>query len=378
MNAIVDRFYLFVAWLRRQAISHLTLLGIFLPVGLLAAALAGYGWWWQVVADGMRSNVLGFQSEQIALGREVTWDAFNVRGFPYRVEGALSTLRLTAPDRGSAYDGERIVVHVEPFALNRIALSLEGQHHVFYARERWIDVTARADKSLVTLSGEGDAHRINLDIERLTGKLKLDEKDINVIVEAARSGLTVTDPNEREPLPRVDLLARLRNVALQGNLDLPLGSSIAWLDMDVGAKLPANIAQTPTTSLIAAWQQTNTPVEIRRFELEWGGVSVAASGELKLDAQSLPEGRLRLTLGNHPRILELLREHGLITPETETTARKVLDVLAFMSGDAQRRVSVPLRFEQGNVYLGPARVAKLTPEPASAQLMPTMDAAPLP
>lgn len=375
MNAVLDRVHLALAWLRRQAINHLTAIWIFLPVGLLATLLAGYGWWWQVVADGMRSNVMGFQAEQVALGREIKWDSFNVHGFPYRIEGALSTLRLTAPDRGGAYDGERVVVHLEPFAFNRIVLSLEGQHHVFYARERWIDVTARADKSLVTLSGERDAHNINLDIERLTGKVKFDEKDVNVIVEMARGGLTVTDPGASEPLPRIELLARLKNVALQGNLDLPLGSSIAWLDMDIGAKLPANLAQTPTTSLVAAWQQTGTPLEIRRFELEWGGISVAASGDIKLDAQSLPEGRLRLTLGNHPRILELLRGHGWITPETETLARKVLDVLAFMSGDAQRRVSVPLRFEQGNVYLGPARIAKLTPEPASAQLAPIEPAA---
>jgi hypothetical protein len=370
VNGVLDRVYLMLAWLRRQAINHLTAIWIFLPVGLLAAALAGYGWWWQVVAENMRANVMGFQAEQLALGRQIKWDSFSVQGFPYRVEGALSALHLTAPDRGGAYDGERIVVHLEPFALNRIALSLEGQHHLFYARERWIDVTARADKSLVTMSGEGDAHRINLDIAQLTGKVKYDDTDVNVIVAEAQGGLAVTDPSESEPLPRIDLLARLKNVALQGNLDLPLGSSIAWLDMDIGAKLPANLAKTPATSLVAAWQQTGTPLEIRRFELEWGGVSVAASGNVKLDAQSLPEGRLLLTLGNHPRILELLRGHEVITPETETLARKVLDVLAFMSGDKQRRVSVPLRFEQGAVYLGPARIATIAPEPASAQLAP--------
>lgn len=370
MNGLFDRFHLALAWLKRQAIAHLTAIWIFLPVTALALALAGYGWWWQVVADNMRTSVATFQADQTALGRAVKWDSFDVQGFPYRVTGTLSAMHLTAPERGAFYDGERIVVHLEPFTLNRIAFSLEGQQRVFYTHEQWIEATARADKSLVTLSGERDAQRVELDIERLTGKAKLDAKDFNFIVEAARGGLTVSDATPSEPLPRVQLLARVKNVALQGNLDLPLGSSIAWLDMDVGARLPADIAETPSASLFAAWQQTGTPVEIRRFELEWGGISVAAAGAIKMDAQSLPEGRLRLTLGNHPRILELLRGYGWINAETETLARKVLDVLAFMSGDAKRRVSVPLKFDKGIVYLGPAPIAKMTPEPASAQLGP--------
>mgnify|MGYP001180490425 CR=1 FL=1 len=367
---MMDRFYLFLAMLKRQAVAHVTLLGIFLPVALLALALAGYGWWWQVVAENMRSNVMTFQAEQNALGRQVKWDSFGVQGFPYRVVGTLSALDLMAPDRGASYNAERIVVHLDPFALNRIAFSLEGQQRLFYARERWIEADARADRSLFTLSDERDAHRAEVDIKRLTGRAKYDEKDVNFIVEKARGGITVSDAGAPEALPRVDVLARFKNVALRGNLELPLGSSIEWLDLDVGGRLPANIAETPATSLFAAWQQTGTPLDIRRFELEWGGISVAASGQIKMDAQALPEGRLLLTLGNHPRILELLRGYGWIKPETEVLARKVLDVMAFMSGDAKRRVSVPLKFERGMVYLGPAPVAKLVAEPESAQLAP--------
>mgnify|MGYP001352494201 CR=1 FL=1 len=370
MNAILDRLHLALARLKRQALRHLTAIWILLPVTLLALALAGYGWWWQVVADSVRTNVATFQAGQRALGREIRWDSFDLAGFPYRVQGTLNMLHLTAPDRGAAYDGERVVVHVQPFALNRIALSLEGQQHFFYAKERWIEANVRADKSLVTLSSAKGVGRIDLDVERLTGKAKIDDKDLNLIVERARGGLQVSEASAREPLPRVEFLARLKNVALQGNVDLPLGSSISWLDIDAAAMLPANLPDASATSLFDAWRSTGTPLEIRSFELEWGGISIAASGEIKIDSQSLPEGRLRLTLGNHPRILELLHENGWIRSETQVVARKVLDVLAFMSGDEQRRVSVPLKIEKGTVYLGPAPVGTLTPPVASAQLMP--------
>jgi hypothetical protein len=370
VDGIRERLRLIAAWLRRQAVRNLTALWIFLPVALIALALAGYGWWWQTVADGMRASVATFQAQQVALGREVKWDSFTVQGFPYKVEGTLSTLHLTAPDRGAAYDGERIVVRMQPFGLNSVALSLEGQQHFFYARERWIEAKARADTSLVTLTAERDSERIDVDLVRLTGKAKFDDKDVNFIVDKARSGLTFTRASDPNAPPRVQLLARLQNIALQGNIELPLGPAIAWVDVDASATVPSGLTEASASALIDGWRRAGTPIEVRRFELEWGGVMIGASGAFKIDAQSMPEGRMLLTLGNHPRILELMRDAGWIKPETEALARKVLDVLAFMSGDEHRRVSVPLRIEKGDVYLGPARVATLTPQPVIAQPVP--------
>lgn len=370
MDSIRERLDLIAAWLQRLAIRNLIALWIFLPVGAIALALAGYGWWWQVVADRVRDDVMTVQAAQLALGREMKWDAFELRGFPYKIEGTLSTLRLIAPDRGAAYDGERVVVRMHPFGLDSVALSLEGQQHLFFARERWIETWVRADTSLVTFTGEGNAARVDIDIERLTGKAKLDERDFNFIVDAAKGGVRLTAPGKGQARPHVELRARLKNVALQGTLELPLGPAIGWLDIDVSTRLPPKLTDVSLAGLTDAWKRTATPISIRRFELEWGGISVAAAGELKIDPQSMPEGRVMLTLGNHPRILELLRGAGWIEPETETLARKVLDVLAFMSGDEKRRVSVPLRIDKGSVYLGPAKVAQLTPEPAAAQLAP--------
>jgi hypothetical protein len=372
VNGISDRLTIALAWVRRKAATLL----LFVPIVLIASALAGYGWWWRYVADGVRENVSAFQTAQRELGREVKWDAFGVEGFPYRVEATLTAPRLTAPDRGAAYDGERVVMEVQPLRLGRVGVSLEGQQHFFYAKEgRWIETYLRADKALIDLTSARSAQGASLEIKRLTGKAKVDDKDLNVIVEEMSGGLNVSDASESEPLPRVAFTARLKNVALQGNLDLPLGPSIAWIDIDAGAKFPADVPEASTTTLFAEWRRTGTPIEIRRFELEWGGISVAASGEFKLDSQSLPEGRFHLKLGNHARILELLAEAGYINKETQALANKALNVLAFMSGDEKRRVSVPLRIEKGEVYLGPARVATLTPPTAQAQLGP-IDAIP--
>jgi hypothetical protein len=375
MRRVLERLGQAWHWLRRFARARLSIVFVALPIALFALLLAGYGWWWRVVADGVRRNVAAFQTEQATLGRQLVWDSFAVEGFPYRVETTITAPRYMAPDRGTEWTGERVVIRMQPLALNRAVISLEGLQHFFYGSEgRWIQTDGRADKALVTIAGSDGAQSVGVEIARLTGKATIDSSDFNLIVESADAAVTVQEADTREPLSRVELLLRLKNVAVQGKLDLPLGRNIGAFEVDASLKLPGEIAEPSAATLFAAWRDSHTPVELKRVDLDWGGIQVSATGTFTLDAQSLPEGRFLLKLGNHPRILELLRGYGWITQETNELAKPVLDMLAFVSGDPERRVSVPLRIEKGVVYLGPARIGTLQPpmaeEPPVPELVP--------
>ena len=350
---------------------------VVLPIALVALALAGCGWWWRAVADGVRQRVAAFQTEQAALGRQLVWDSFAVDGFPYRVETTVTAARFTAPDRGTQWTGERVVVSVQPLALNRAVISLEGLQHFFHGSEgRWIQTDGRADKALVTISSAGGTQSIGVEIARLTGKATIDSSDFNLIVEAGDAAINVSEASAGEPLSRVDLLVRLKNVAVQGKIDLPLGRTIALFEIDVGLKLPTGVPEPSALALFAAWRMSATQVDLRRLELDWGGIQVSVSGTFTLDAQSLPEGRFQLRLGNHQRILELLETYGWIGKDTRAVARPVLDLLAFGSGDPERRVSVPLRIEKGAIYLGPVRIGTLAPPASEEAPGPVEDAVP--
>lgn len=379
MSALVDRlkniFQAFGAAVRARFAGHFALIAIFVPIALVVVGLGAYGVWWRTVADSMREQVAQFQALQRSLGRDVRWESFAVDGFPYRVDATLNTLHFTAPDRGSAWDGERIVVRVPPLSPGRVAVSFEGQQHYFYARERWIETNAQADKALLTIAAGKDGRDLaKLDIERLTGKAKLDETDFNFIVAAATGGLIVAAPKADGAVQQVDASARLENVALQGGLDLPLGPAIQLIALDVRTELPVKLPEPSFAALAAAWRRLGTPIEVKTFDLDWGGITVGAKGTFTLDQNALPDGRFSLTLGNHPRILELLEAHGWIDAATRARTKKVLDVLAFISGDKQRRVTVPLRIEKGDIYVGPVKIATVMPAPTASMQMAPMEA----
>lgn len=359
-------FQAFQALLNRLGRSW-RIAGLLLSIAAIALALAGYGWWWKFLADRMRENATTLQSQQHVLGRNLEWNSLEVSGFPYLVEGTLSKVRLLAPDLGTVWDGERVTVDLKPLSLSRIAVSLEGQQHVFYVGEgRWIEADGQADKALFKASSRDDAQIVSAEIERLTGTGKVDASDFHFILDRAKFDFSLNAATEHDPMPRADIAAHITNLGLQGNLELALGPVIDNFDLDIGVKLPDKLPVATGQAILAAWRKTDTPIDVRQFAFDWGGVSVAAVGEIKFDARNLPEGHLRLTLGNHSRILELLEAQGWITKETHAAAKPVLDVLAFVSGDPKRRVSVPLKFEKGEVFLGPARIMKMQAAPPTS------------
>jgi hypothetical protein len=367
LRTILSRVALPFQRLGRGIAQHWRLTAVLVPIAVLALALAGYGWWWRYLADRVRENAGQMQAAQTALGRNLEWNSFEITGFPYLVDVTLSKARLMAPDLGTAWDGEKVNVRIRPFSLNRIAVSLEGNQHVFYVGDgRWIEADAEADKALLRAANKDGVQQISADIERLTGKGKLDASDFNFILESATLGAALTPADSASPLPRLDVVAHATNLGLQGNIDFALGPAIEKFDIDVGVQVPPKLPINNADALWAAWRATHTPIDIRQFAFEWGGVSVAASGSLTFDDMQRPEGRLKLTLGNHSRILELLESGGWITKETHAAAKPVLDVLAFVSGDPRRRITVPLRFESGEVYLGPARIMTMKPVQAPA------------
>lgn len=350
------------AWVRRglsAAVWRRVL--ILLPVVAIAVGLAAYGVWWRVLADGVRDSIIGLQTEQKGLRRNLDWNALRVGGFPYVVDATLSKTRFLAPDIGTVWDGERVRVQLRPFSPGSIRLSLEGEQHLLYIADgRWIEADMRADRAVLSGRSKDLAQSVTADLDRLTGKGRLDVSDFSFILERGRTGLVLSAAETPDGLPRLDVSLQIANLAVQGPVALPLGSSLEQFDLDVGLHLPQQMPVATAEAILKAWRDTGTPLVIRAFVLDWGGVFVSVNGELRLDGNNMPTGPLTLTVGNHSRLLEMAQGMGWVTGETAQRAKRILDMLAFVSGDPKRKVTVPLRFSGGDVYLGPVRLLQLT------------------
>ena len=351
---------------------------IFVPIALIALLLAGYTWWWQQVADSVRDGAGQFQIDQHAYGREALWDGLDLSGFPYRVEAQFKAPRITAPDRGFAWDGKSVVLNVQPLRPRHISLNFEGHQHVLYVKDgRLVEGGADANKAVVNIvAGRNGTEAIRLELESLSGQGEWNAKHIELVVQNASASADVEESDPDATTAPIALTATLNNVALRGDLALPLGPAITLISMQAHLRYPSLVPDAASPGLITAWRATNTPIEIETFNLDWGGVTVEAHGNIKLDAEARPEGRLHLKIGNHRRLLEVLTAEGWVSPEAQPSITGALNTLAFMSGDPERRIDVAVSFSDGSAYLElfglvPIRIGPVSPVfPPPALAMP--------
>ena len=355
-NAVV------VFWWRLEAFSVAAwarLLGafvgvrIFIPIAVVALLLAGYTWWWRQVAQSVRFSAEMFQSDQHALGREAQWDSLDISGFPYRVEALFNNPHVTAPDRGVAWDGKTVVVQIEPLKPRHISFSFEGHQHVLYAKDnRLIEGGIDANKAEVNIvAGLQGAEQIALALEGLSGQGEYNSRHVELVVQSASASADVEASDHDAMTAPIALSATLNNVAVRGDIVLPLGPTIALIDLKAHLRYPTLAPEGAVPSFFTAWRGTDTPVQIEAFKLDWGGVTIEAKGDIKLDAETRPQGRLHLKIGNHRHLIGVLKAQGLISPEAETNINTALNTLAFMSGDPERRIDVTLAFTGGVAYL---------------------------
>lgn len=356
------RAFLIASWWRSRLAAingwaHLTAavagVRIFIPIALVALVLAGYTWWWQQVASSVRIAVGQFQAEQLAQQRETVWDSLDVSGFPYRVEGLITAPRITAPDLGMAWDGKAVALNVQPLNPRHISLSLHGRQHVLYAKDgRLIEGGADANKAMINIvAGSQGMEQIALEVEGLSAQGEWVGRHIELVVPSASASADVKESDPDATTAPIAVSATLSNVAVRGDLTLPLGPIITLIELKAHLRYPSLAPEGPAPSLVTAWRTTDTPVRIEELKLDWGGVTVDARGDLKLDAHTRPEGRMQLKIGNHRRLLDVLMAGGWISPEALPNIDAALNTLAFVSGDPERRIDVTVRFGEGQAYL---------------------------
>lgn len=92
-------------------------------------------------------------------------------------------------------------------------------------------------------------------------------------------------------------------------------------------------------------------IDLRRANVKWGAIDLAAEAELAVDQNGLPEGTLSLSARNWMRILDLVEAAGLLDLELRRQIENTLGIVARMNGD-EDSIDVEITFAGGRMSLG--------------------------
>lgn len=95
-----------------------------------------------------------------------------------------------------------------------------------------------------------------------------------------------------------------------------------------------------------------TDIALTQAEIAWGPLALSAEGQVDVDTQGRPEGRLSITFDNWREWFDVLESLGVIPLETRDTWQRAAELLATTSGSPDT-LTAPLTFRNGFVSFGP-------------------------
>ncbi|WP_428031871.1 DUF2125 domain-containing protein [Ancylobacter sp.] len=117
----------------------------------------------------------------------------------------------------------------------------------------------------------------------------------------------------------------------------------------------------PAAQRMALWQQAGGRVKLELARITGGGGALSASGDLGLDAQRRPDGKLDLAVVKAQPLFEAMATAGLMPDFLANLAPAMMMAGLPTTVDGQKASSFPFAFRDGRVMLGVLPLGKIGP-----------------
>jgi hypothetical protein len=358
---------------------------IFLPFALVVVLAVLWSGAWFYIAARVPDAIADWRAREARAGRVFDCGSQTIGGFPFRIEvrcsqpsAALSDMAPPAAFRGAeglfAWQVYEPALVIGEFT-GPLALGLPGQPPGFLAHWRLAQASVRASLEgveRVSIVSEGPSFD-RTDGDLASGLFKADR------VELHGRGAAGAPPDN----PAVELVLRL--VAASAPALHPILAEP--LDADVAGVLhgAADIAPKPWSVLFRQWQARGGSLTISKARVQQGDVIAVGEGALSLTPRGGLNGNMQVTVVELAKVLQGLginqmASHGDIgsafdaldkmLPGLGAIARQnagpsiVAGLGAIGQGttlEGKPAVTVPLRFDDGEVMLGPFRIGRVPP-----------------
>lgn len=345
---------------QKPALSRRTVLVILLVTINVVLVVGGYSLIWWILAGDLDAEGEAWTERRRAEGFDVSYQSKSVGGFPFDIEIVFDAPRFgrAEPNEAWVWEGERLTLVVPPWRLDRPVLRLDGpQRFRFGAGRAYREVTVEA-RSLGAKLFVGSLGQLE--------RLALGARDVRAEGSAFDGVLTVArvrlegSRDWRAAGPAAVSISVLADSATLPRDTSGLGTLVTRVRVDAtvrGDPLPA----VALASGLAVWRDDGGTIEFRTFAVEWGSLDVDAEGTIALDAAMRPVGAGSVTVAGHEATIDRLVAAGNLGESDGATAKAILDVIARLSSVDGQRARVPVRIQDGDVFLGPIAVAKVGP-----------------
>jgi hypothetical protein len=344
---------------------------IFLPTAILFLALVGLGGVWAFLAWRTGQEIDAWLQREASLGRTWACPDRSIGGFPFRIEIICANPTFTGVAEGRQVRGRLARIHTVTQIYNPSHMIVEAEGPLVVEADGGDRLEAEWLLGRASIIGKPGAG-----LERLSTEFT----EPRVSVTSGRLGSTALaasladfhirrTPNRAPEDGAYDVASRITKATVPP-LDAWLGGQ-ATTEADIVATItkaePLSGRGLPVE--LERWRTAGGRMQVSTVSLSHGARRLDAAGSVGLDELHRPQGRLDVTISGFD---DLLARFG-ISGRNAAIGGLIAGVLggkaaAATNGDAAqgatpaaKGVVLPLRLDQGRVFLGPIPVAQLLP-----------------
>ena len=332
---------------------------IALTLGLLIAVYSG--WWW-LAARTFTARIDQWIAAEQAKGAKIAPATVSVGGYPAAFTIKLTGVSLAWPS-GFGFSAQSLKLRTHPWSIKSFKVNAAGGFTV--------TLPPGDKRPPLTLAGE-----------TLRGHTRFTDGPMPMAMDLSADTVSAATTNIGDPAAReltvatvelngsrpdkppavdtdlaYDLSLKLIDLSAQALEDHPLGGTIRQILLH-----PQLLGIPPVTwdgAGIKGWRDAGGTVNLTELSLQWGQLSLSASGTLALDANAQPEGAFTAHLSGFEQALDSLVVAGWVKMSAGSLAKLALGVAAHPGPDGTPTGDAPVTIQNRHIALGPARLGQL-------------------
>lgn len=331
--------------------------GLYLPFVLFGVICAAWSAYWFVA----RSVVIGGIDRAIAdaAGRGDQWSCVDrsVTGFPFRIEVRCSGIRLARSAAAGvvALTTGPVVAVGQPQTPGHVIVQAQGPASLRFAdgttaELRWeqLEASHRARS--------GQLERTSLNLKRPVASVRPAQGEAVTVSSQQLEAHLRRNPSRAPGEQALDLVLRAGQLA-SSHLDALFGDTNASeVDLQVTAVRADLLAHGFTPAALEQWRLQLGKLDVTRFALAKGIKRVEARGEIALDEQRRPSGRIEPSVANIDQFAGIRLRGGAMDLMSALSGRQ--------GGGADGLRPLPaLEMREGRVAFGPVRLPGVRLDP---------------
>jgi len=351
---------------------------IMLPLIVVVLLAAGWAGFWYYAAARAQSEFAAWRTREAAKGQEVSCASESISGFPFRLELRCAEPAVNLRRARASLQAKDMLAAVQVYQPTLMIAEFAGPLTI---ADEARGAKYALDWSLAQASARGLPHpeRVSLVLD----KPSLGRLDAELLARADHAELHL------RPAPRLPQDPPALDVSLDLVKALVLGVpqiANAPIDADVTGTLRGvgDLTPKPLPQLLRELAAAHGRIDITKARIQQGDILGTGSGTLLITERGTLDGELTLTVAGIDRLMALLGVDKAVGQASQRALDRVVPGLnldrllgprggaalaaagAAMLGqpaelEGRQAVTLPLRFADGVVFLGPLRVGQMAP-----------------